>query len=110
MAVPGVGPALDASYVLPLRRTDGAPPEELTAYLAWLAEHLDVLVVDGSPPAVFEAHGAAWTGLALRHVRPDPGGAERRGGREAPFSPRLHPRRAHRRACGRPTRETGSSP
>ena len=62
----------DVSYVLPLRRDGGAPPEELSSYLGWLAERLDVVVVDGSSPADFDAHAAAWAGLGLRHVRPDP--------------------------------------
>ena len=65
-------PALEASYVLPLCRSGGAPPEELTAHLAWLAERLDVVVVDGSPPPVAGVHAAAWAGLPLRHVAPDP--------------------------------------
>jgi hypothetical protein len=63
----------DASYVLPLRRSGGAPPAELSTYLGWLAERLDVVVVDSSPPAAFDAHAVAWAGLGLRHVRPDPG-------------------------------------
>ena len=62
-----------ASYVLPLRRTDASGTADLGGYLAWLAERLDVIVVDGSPPEVFEAHAGAWAGIALRHVRPDPG-------------------------------------
>jgi len=62
----------DVSYVLPLRRTGGAPPGQLSTYLGWLAGRLDVIVVDGSPPADFDAHAAAWAGLGLRHVRPDP--------------------------------------
>lgn len=66
------GPALDASYVLPLRRSSGGPSEEMTAYLAWLASRVDVVVIDGSPEPVFAAHDRAWRGLPLRHVAPDP--------------------------------------
>ena len=62
---------IDVSYVLPLRRADGALPGELSHYLGWLAEQLDVVVVDGSPTADFDAHAVAWAGLGLRHVRPD---------------------------------------
>ena len=62
----------DVSYILPLRRSGGAPPAELSTYLGWLGERLDVVVVDGSPPPVFDAHADAWDGLGLRHVRPDP--------------------------------------
>ena len=65
--------AIDATYVLPVRRVESGAPEELTAYLTWLAGLLDVVVVDGSPPAVFDAHAAAWRAPGLRHVRPDPG-------------------------------------
>jgi hypothetical protein len=64
---------LDASYVLPLRRSDGPPPPELTDYLAWLAERVEVIVVDGSPPTVRDRNAAAWASLGLRHVAPDPG-------------------------------------
>ena len=63
---------MNASYVLPLRRAGGPPPPELTAYLTWLAERADVIVVDGSPPAVRDGHAAAWTALPLRNVSPDP--------------------------------------
>ena len=63
---------MTASYVLPLRRAGGPPPPDLTAYLAWLAPRVDVLVVDGSPPEVRDGHAAAWKGLPLRHVAPDP--------------------------------------
>jgi hypothetical protein len=62
-----------ASYVLPLRRTDTSGADELSRYLGWLAERLDVIVVDGSPPGVFDAHAGAWAGIGLRHVRPEPG-------------------------------------
>ncbi|HEV3365318.1 MAG TPA: glycosyltransferase family 2 protein [Acidimicrobiia bacterium] len=65
------GAALNASYVLPLRRSGGEPPHEMTAYLAWLASLVDLVVVDGSPNPVFAAHARAWRGLPLRHVVPD---------------------------------------
>jgi hypothetical protein len=63
----------DASYVLPLRwsTTGGAGLAELTAYLRWLAERVEVVVVDGSPPPVFVQHVQAWSGL-VHHVQPDP--------------------------------------
>jgi hypothetical protein len=65
-----VNPA--ASYVLPIRRSEGGPSPELTAYLAWLATALELIVVDGSPPAVFDTHRAAWRHIPLRHLQPDP--------------------------------------
>ncbi|MBB5281209.1 glycosyltransferase [Pacificimonas flava] len=57
------------SYVLPIAAT--APrTRQLTGYLLRLARELDdVIVVDGSPDAVFEAHTRAW-GAHVRHVRP----------------------------------------
>ncbi|MBV9315523.1 MAG: glycosyltransferase family 2 protein [Pseudonocardia sp.] len=54
-------------YVLPLRWDNDADLAELTEYLTWLAGRADVVVVDGSPPAVFERHARRWCGL-VRHV------------------------------------------
>lgn len=62
---------LDAEYVLPLRRPDAGSAHGLAAYLARLAELLDVTVVDGSDPDVFAAHDEAF-GHLVRHVRPGP--------------------------------------
>jgi hypothetical protein len=62
-----------ASYVLPLRRRDSAGADELGGYLARLAGCLDVIVVDGSPPDVFDAHARAWAGIPVRHIPPEPG-------------------------------------
>jgi hypothetical protein len=55
------------SYVLPIRVQE--PSEELTGYLAWLAERVDVIVVDGSAPAVFDTHHRRWP--FVRHVPVD---------------------------------------
>lgn len=65
---------MNASYLLPLRWSAGRPEElvELTDYLGGLVRLLPVTVVDGSPPAVFAGHAAAWAGLPLTHVPPDP--------------------------------------
>ena len=62
----------NVSYLLPLRRDVAPPSPELSTYLGWLAERLDVVVVDGSPPTIFDANAAVWAGLGLRHIRPDP--------------------------------------
>ncbi|MDP9312821.1 MAG: glycosyltransferase family 2 protein [Chloroflexota bacterium] len=43
----------------------------MTRYLRAVAIHMDVVVVDGSPPAVFAAHHAPWSRFAL-HIPPDP--------------------------------------
>jgi hypothetical protein len=64
---------LKASYVLPLRWTDPGPIEELNAYLRSLPEEVaEVIVVDGSPGELFDAHAAAFGG-AIRHLPPEPG-------------------------------------
>jgi hypothetical protein len=61
---------LDLAYVLPLRWFDDTDLDELTGYLHWLAPRVDVMVVDGSPPALFARHAACWRSH-VRHVRPD---------------------------------------
>jgi hypothetical protein len=67
----GRGPA-GASYVLPLRWGEPGPIDELAAYLRSLAGEVgEILVVDGSPPPLFEAHAAALRGAA-RHLPPQP--------------------------------------
>ena len=60
----------DATYVLPIRRTDASVDPELAAYLAALVRLVAVIVVDGSPPAVFARHAAAWPAAVL-HVTVD---------------------------------------
>jgi len=60
---------LDAEYVLPLRWTDDADLADLTLYLRRLSTHIDVTVVDGSPPVLLRAHARAWSGI-VRHVAP----------------------------------------
>jgi hypothetical protein len=60
------GPLRHLTYVLPLKSptpVDG----DLSSYLAWLSSLLDVIVVDGSEPAVFAANHARW-GERVRHV------------------------------------------
>ncbi len=62
---------LQATYLLPIRRTAIVEGDELAIYLEWLTGLVEVIVVDGSPPAVFDHHASAWPG-AIRHLRPDP--------------------------------------
>jgi Glycosyltransferase like family 2 len=58
------------SYVLPLRSLFGdRETEELTGYLAWLGARADLVIVDGSDRASFEAHRRRWAVFAT-HVRP----------------------------------------
>ncbi len=63
---------MKASYVLPLRWTSAGPIEELGAYLRSLPEAVaEVIVVDGSPAALFDSHAAVF-GDAIRHLPPNP--------------------------------------
>jgi hypothetical protein len=59
------------SYVMPLRWSDAADLTEITGYLRWISARAELIVVDGSEPAAFEAHHRAWSEFC-RHVRPDP--------------------------------------
>jgi hypothetical protein len=61
------------TYVLPLRWDRPDPPAvaELTGYLRGLARHVEIIVVDGSPPEVYARHHHAWRDL-VRHIPPDP--------------------------------------
>ncbi|MEU8425124.1 glycosyltransferase family 2 protein [Micromonospora sp. NPDC048835] len=60
------------TYVLPLRWHTDVGLAQLTDYLRWLGDRVDVLVVDGSPADRYARHAEAWRGL-VRHVPPDPG-------------------------------------
>jgi len=61
-----------SSYVLPLRWTEPGPIAELASYLREIGAEVDeVLVVDGSPPPLFERHAAALAG-SVRHLPPHP--------------------------------------
>ncbi|MFN8163387.1 MAG: glycosyltransferase family 2 protein [Solirubrobacterales bacterium] len=61
------------SYVVPVRWTDGEQRAGLAGYLAGLRRHCDeVIVVDGSPEAVFKANAEAW-GEQVTHIPPDDG-------------------------------------
>jgi hypothetical protein len=58
------------SYVLPLRSRPGdGGTEELTEYLAWLGERVDLVIVDGSDPSSFQIHHGRWSTFAT-HVPP----------------------------------------
>ncbi|MEA2173579.1 MAG: hypothetical protein QOD00_1171 [Blastocatellia bacterium] len=62
------------TYILPIRRVRASQTEmkDFAAYFRLLAAAgCEVLVVDGSPEAVFEEHERAWS-LSCRHVRVDP--------------------------------------
>ncbi|MFL5899158.1 MAG: glycosyltransferase [Solirubrobacterales bacterium] len=64
---------LDLSYVVPIRWRDRAQGDELAGYLRRIAPHCaEVIVVDGSEPAVFAANAAAF-GEQARHLPPGEG-------------------------------------
>ena len=61
---------IPATYVLPLR-SDAPVGDEIAPYLARLSYLVDdLVVVDGSPDGVFEAHAEAFARFA-RHLRPE---------------------------------------
>jgi hypothetical protein len=58
------------SYVLPLRSRSGDEgTEELTEYLSWLSERVELVVVDGSDRSEFQTHRDLWAAFAT-HVPP----------------------------------------
>ena len=69
----GIRARVKISYVLPLRWPDVDPDgiDELTGYLRDLHKDAEMIVVDGSPREVFDAHARAW-GHLVRHMPPDP--------------------------------------
>jgi hypothetical protein len=58
------------TYILPIRQDAADRDNELADYLNTLAEKLEVIVVDGSPPEVFEENHRRWQNV--RHVAPLP--------------------------------------
>jgi hypothetical protein len=68
-----VPPLLDCSYLIPVRWQDGGRRHEMTEYLAGLvALGPEIIVVDGSSPAVFAANADAWRAHVAVHAPPDP--------------------------------------
>lgn len=52
---------MEISYVLPILRRAGEDGlDELTDYLVWLSERVEVVVADGSAPEVFAVHRQHW--------------------------------------------------
>jgi hypothetical protein len=62
---------LPLSYVLPLRYDDDAGLGELAAYVRNLAPHVEMVVVDGSDPWLWDRADAAF-GAGVLHLRVDP--------------------------------------
>ena len=63
--------SLRLTYILPLRHDEADDVTELGAYVRGLAETVETIVADGSPPEVFALHREAF-GSDVVHVRPDP--------------------------------------
>ena len=59
------------SYILPIKSSAPDTSPELREYIAWIAARAEVIVVDGSEPAIFAAHEREW-GAGVRHVAPAP--------------------------------------
>jgi hypothetical protein len=59
------------TYLLPIRSRPGdGNVEALTGYLRWLSERADLVIVDGSDPAIFDDHHRAWATFST-HRPPD---------------------------------------
>lgn len=57
------------SYILPIKWDAGQDTDELTGYLAAIASHVDLIIVDGSSTANFNRHDDAWAKFG-RHLPP----------------------------------------
>ena len=57
------------SYILPIKSSAPNTSPELRDYIAWIAARAEVIVVDGSEPAIFATHEGEW-GSGIRHVAP----------------------------------------
>lgn len=61
---------VDLTYVLPIR-SERSSSDELHQYLRWLADCVQLVIVDASPAEVFARNARLWNGFAL-HLPPDP--------------------------------------
>src|SRR5688572_6425021 len=69
-----IAPDIRCSFIIPIRRVQVDQYEivRLTRYFKLLRlAGCEVLVIDGSPPEVFEEHKKSWESFS-RHVAPDP--------------------------------------
>lgn len=57
------------TYILPIRTRVASTAMEFVRYLQWISDRAEVIVVDGSAPAVFREHALAW-GRFVRHIQP----------------------------------------
>jgi hypothetical protein len=61
---------LEATYILPIRKTNAEGDGQLGRYLEALSGRMEVIVVDGSPEEVSRAHRLLWP--SCRQLSPDP--------------------------------------
>jgi hypothetical protein len=66
MAVSAAG---TLSYVLPIR-LNSAAGDELIDYVRWLSSQVELIIVDGSTPSVFQTNATLWP-PRLVHIPPD---------------------------------------
>jgi len=59
------------TYLLPIKASKLENMHELTGYLHALSTFVDLVIVDGSGPAIFAEHASAW-GEIEKHLAPDP--------------------------------------
>jgi hypothetical protein len=57
------------SYILPIKWDGGEDTDELTGYLAAIASHVELIIVDGSNTSNFNRHHEAWANFG-RHLPP----------------------------------------
>lgn len=62
---------MQATYLLPIRCSRLEPHTELTTYLRWLAQHIKIIIVDGSDHDIFVQQHVQWSAFAM-HIPPDP--------------------------------------
>ena len=62
--------AQELTYLVPLKWADSNGIDDLAEYLRGIAAEAEVVVVDGSPPEVFERHGRRLDRIA-RHLPVD---------------------------------------
>lgn len=60
---------MDASYILPIKTQTTSCDSAFSQYLRDIAREMELIIVDGSPPEVFEAHHNVWRSFS-RHVPP----------------------------------------
>jgi hypothetical protein len=61
---------LDAEYILPIRWNDDSMATSMSTYLSELSRWIDITIVDGSAPTLFQQHRKTWHSFA-RVVAPE---------------------------------------